>query len=63
MYTDKFELLDADGNVIATKTILHYMKIVLAERGWSKAGREILSSLWLILGRYYESLRKQLMLA
>ena len=38
MYTGKFELLNADGNVIATKTILHHMKIVLVERGGVKPG-------------------------
>jgi len=38
MYTDKFELLNADGNVIATKTILNHMKIVLVERGGVKPG-------------------------
>lgn len=38
MYSDKFELLDADGNVIATKSILHHLRVVLADRGGVKPG-------------------------
>ena len=40
MYSDKFELLDLEGNVIATKSILHHLRNVLAERGGVKPGEE-----------------------
>ena len=38
MFSDKFELLDSEGNVIATKCILHHLRVVLTDRGGVKLG-------------------------
>ena len=40
LFLDGYELLDAEGNTIAKKYVVHHLRMVIADRGGVKLGDE-----------------------
>ncbi|MCI6869549.1 MAG: hypothetical protein MR853_02310 [Selenomonadales bacterium] len=40
LFLDRYELLDTEGNIIATKPVVHHLRMIIADRGGVKHGDE-----------------------
>lgn len=38
LFLDHYELLDLEGNIIATKPVVHHLRMIIADRGGIKPG-------------------------